>query len=131
MKDGSNLLLVTSAVVYFAAAVALLFAPEELTRYFGGTPAEGQTALAQLLGSALLGFAMLNWMNRFSRIGGILGRPLVVANLAHTATAFLLLVRPAGRDLSYLPLAIPTAFYLLLAVAFGSRLFVAPPSEPR
>jgi hypothetical protein len=131
MKSGLNLLLAASAAVYFAAAVALLFAPEEIARAFGGAPAGGTTALLQVVGSTLLGFSMLNWMNRFSRVGGILGRPLLVANLAHTATAFLLLVRTAARDLSDPAFALPTALYLLLAVAFGSRLFVATPPDPR
>jgi len=129
MKSGPNWLLSTSAILYLAAAIPLIFAPAELSSTFGASAGEGQIALLQVVGSALLGFSMLNWSNRYSRLGGILGKPLVLANLSHTATAFLLLVRASAKDFGYLPLAIPTAAYFVLAVAFGSRLFVTPPQN--
>jgi hypothetical protein len=125
----SKALLTGSAALYFAAALPLLFAGDEIAARLTGAPTATVAALVQLYGSALLGFAMLNWMNRMSRIGGILGRPLLVANLAHAATAFLLLVRPALAAPSEPALTVPAAAYLVLAVAFGSRLFVALPSE--
>jgi len=119
-------LLAASAAAYLVAAVPLLFAPEETARALGAVPDGGRVALLQVIGSALLGFAMLNWSSRFSRLGGVYGRPLVLANLAHAATAFLLLVKPATGDLSDLAVVVPTVAYLVLAVAFGSRLFVNP-----
>lgn len=81
MKNGPNLLLTFSAAVYFVAAIPLLFAPAELCRYFDAGAGEGYNVLLQALGSALLGFAMLNWSNRFSRLGGVFGRPIIMANL--------------------------------------------------
>jgi hypothetical protein len=63
-------------------------------------------------------------------VGGILGRPLLLANLSHSATAFLLLVRPAAANPGQPALVLPAAAYLALAVAFGSRLFVAPARDP-
>ena len=122
----SNLLLSGSAALYFAAGVPLLFAPGELCELASGACDEGHALTLQALGAALFGFAMLNWMNRFTRVGGILGRPLLVANLAHVASAFLLLVRPALAAPRSPYLLAATAGYLLLAIAFGSRLFVAP-----
>ena len=124
-----NVLLAASAVVYFAAALPLLFAPSEAAAWLGAAPDGGRDALLQTLGAALFGFAMLNWASRYSRTAGILGRPVVLANLAHAATAFLLLVRPALRDLAAPALVVPAAAYLVLAVAFGSRLFVAPAGD--
>jgi hypothetical protein len=123
-------LLTFSAAVYFVAAIPLIFAPAELCRYFDAGAGEGYNVLLQALGSALLGFAMLNWSNRFSRLGGVFGRPIIMANLGHTATAFLLLVRAAVEEPGYLPLAVPTVAYLVLAVGFGSRLFTAPTQNP-
>jgi hypothetical protein len=121
-----NLLLATSAVVYFAAALPLLFAPEETAAALGAAPDAGRDVLSQVVGGALLGFAMLNWANRHSKLGGIFGRPLVLANLSHAATAFLVLARPAARSPGELALSVSAAAYLVLAVAFGSRLFVSP-----
>lgn len=126
MASRAHPLLAASAVLYLAAAIPLLFAPEETARAFGATAAGGAVALLQVIGSALLGFAMLNWSSRYSRLGGVYGRPLLLANLAHAATAFLLLVKVALRDPSDLAVAVPTLAYLGLAVGFGSRLFVDP-----
>lgn len=129
MKSGPNWLLSASALAYFAAAIPLIFAPEETSTLLGGSAAGGQLALLQVLGSALLGFALLNWSNRYSRLGGIFGKPLVLANLAHALTAFLLLVRVAAKDPGYLPVALPTAGYFALALAFAIRLLVAPAQD--
>jgi hypothetical protein len=126
MSERMNPLLLPSAVLYFAAALPLLFAPEELLRYASAAPSNLDTALLQVIGSALFGFAMLNWMNRFGVIGGIYGRPVVIANFTHAATAALLLGHIAIRGPLSAPLMTVLAVYGILALAFGSKLFVAP-----
>lgn len=125
MNERPSALLLTSAVIYFAAALPLIFAPEELLSFFGGERSTLAVSLLQVIGSALFGFAMLNWMNRYSRIGGIFGRPIVAANFAHSATAALLLGHIALRaPLSALLLMI-LGVYGCLAVAFGAKFFFA------
>ena len=121
----ASLLLAASGLVYIAAAVALLFAPEELLRFAGVAPSTLDMALLQVLGSALFGFGLLDWMQRYSRIGGIYSRPLVMANLAHAASAALLLGHIAVRTPSA-PLLAATAAYGCIAIGFGVRLFVSP-----
>jgi hypothetical protein len=128
MDERPNPLLLASAVLYFAAALPLLFAPDELLTYAGASPSTLDSALLQVIGSAIFGFAMLNWMNRFGRIGGIYGRPLVIANFTHAATAALLLGHIAIRAPFSAPLAAVVALYGVLAVAFGFKLFTAPRS---
>jgi hypothetical protein len=126
MSDRPNPLLTASAVLYFVAAVPLLFAPQDPLAGAGDGETPGRVAVLQVLGSALFGYSMLNWANRYSRVEGIFGRPLVIANLAHTASAALLLLR-AAIEAKFAPVvAVPTALYVLLAVAFGARLFRAP-----
>ena len=126
MNERPNLLVLGSAVLYFAAALPLLFAPDELLTYAGANPSTLDSALLQLIGSALFGFAMLNWMNRFGPIGGLFGRPVVIANFTHAATAALLLGHVAMRAPFTAPLATVLAVYGVLAVAFGFKLFTAP-----
>lgn len=129
MSDRPNPLLTVSAVLFFVAAVPLLFAPQELLGWAGDVETPGRVAVLQVLGSALFGYSMLNWANRYARVEGIFGRPLLIANLAHAASAALLLLRVAiGMDFAPV-VAVPTAIYLLLAVAFGARLFKAPKPE--
>lgn len=129
MKERPSVLLLTSAVIYFAAALPLIFAPEELLSFFGGERSTLTVSLLQVIGSALFGFAMLNWMQRYSRIGGIFGRPIVAANFAHSATAALLLGHIALRASSALLLVI-LGVYGSLAVAFGAKFFLASPASP-
>jgi hypothetical protein len=126
MSDRPNPLLTASAVLYFVAAVPLLFAPQELLAWAGDGETPGRVAVLQVLGSALFGYSMLNWANRYARVEGIFGRPLLIANLAHAASAALLLLR-VSIETKFAPVvAVPTALYALLAVAFGARLFRSP-----
>ncbi len=119
-------LLVVSALVYFAAALPLLFAPQELLTLAGGGSSALSAALLQVIGSAVFGFAMLNWMNRHAVIGGIFGRPLVVANLAHACSAALLLAPATARaSFPVLP-TLAAASYAVMAIAFGVRFYVQP-----
>lgn len=124
-------LLVTAAAVYFAAAVLLLFLPEEILGWLGtsasapGSPGL-HPALLQVLAASLFGFAMLDWMSRFTVIGGIYGRPLVIANFAHAVIAALSIGRVALAGPATPALWVALALYAALAVAFGAKLFLGP-----
>lgn len=126
MAEKPNLLLTGSAVLYLLSAIALLFAAEELLHLAIGTASQLDVALLQLTGAGLFGFSMLNWLSRFSLVGGIYSRPLVVANLAHTATAALMLGHLVLRQPVSPWLAAATLAYAALGVAFGAKLFLRP-----
>ena len=126
MDQKPSPLLVLSALLYFAGALPLLFAPEELLTFVGAPSSTLDTALLQVVGSALFGFAMLNWLSRYSRLGGVFGRPVLVANLAHTASATLLLGHVARRAPFSASLTAALALYGAVTVAFGFRLFARP-----
>jgi sugar phosphate permease len=128
MKERPNLLLTISAVVYFAAAIPLLFAPDEILSFAGAAPSALAAGLLQVVGSAVFGFSMLNWASRYTRTGGIYGRPLVIANLAHTASAALLLARAAARGGWPAGAVVPLGIYAVLAVGFGMAMFSRPRS---
>jgi hypothetical protein len=132
MAGKPNPLLVASAAIYFAAGVTMLFLPQELLAFTAtpGTPTS--VGLVQVLGSAVFGFSMLNWMTRHSRLGGIYGRPLVVANTAHAASAALLLGKIAARSSASAPFWIVVAVYAALAIGFGIHMFGrGPTSDPK
>ncbi|HSK79430.1 MAG TPA: hypothetical protein VLQ45_23455 [Thermoanaerobaculia bacterium] len=123
MDNRPNPLLVFSAVLYFLAGVAALFAPQELLSFGGAVPSALAVSLLQAVGAAFLGFGMLNWLSRYSRVGGIYGRPIVAANFAHTFAAAALLVKAVprgdGSPLAWAALGI----YGVLAVLFGLKFF--------
>lgn len=123
MDDRPNPLLVFSAVLYFLAGAAALFVPQELLSFAGAVPSALTVSLLQAVGSAFLGFGMLNWLSRYSLAGGIYGRPVVAANFAHAFAAAALLVKAVprgnGSPLAWAALGI----YGVLAVLFGIRFF--------
>jgi hypothetical protein len=128
MNERPNLLLTVSALIYFAAAVPLLFAPDELLAFAGAPLSALDAGLLQVVGSAVFGFSMLNWMSRYTRTGGIYGRPLVMANLAHSASAALLLGKMASRAGFPVGVVVPLGIYAVVAVGFGIAMFSSPPT---
>lgn len=124
MAEKPNPLLTFSAVAYFVVSVALIFAGDELLRFTGATGTLLELALLQLLGAAVFGLSMLNWMSRYSRIGGIYGRPLVIANFTNAATATLMLFHLWRRAGTSTALALTLGLYAVFALAFGAKLFL-------
>ena len=122
----STLVSRVSAAVLLAAGLALLFAPDAvLPRLIPDYPT---TALwfGQLLGGAWLGMAALNWGSRATILGGIYGRPIVLANLALYFIGALVMLGAARR--ATLPGAVWAAVALaaVLAVAYGWLLWRGP-----
>lgn len=125
-----NALLTASALLYLVAGMAFIFAGDELLRAAGAEGTAVEVALVQLLGAALFGLGMMNWMNRFAQVGGIYGRPLVVANFANGFIGALMLVHVARQAPMTAPLAAGLATYALLALGFGARLIGSPVRRP-
>lgn len=93
-----RLILSFSAIVLFIAGGATLFAPDELARAIDPSASHSASVIVQLLGSGFLGFALVNWMSRRNRIGGIYARPLGMGNLLLFATAALTLGKGAVAE---------------------------------
>lgn len=107
-----------SALVLLAGGAAMLFAPDVvLPRLVAGYPPAGLW-LGQLLGAAWLGFAALDWLGRGALLGGIYGRPVVMANAVLHFVGAMVLLR-AGLFVYATPV-------VLLAAAYGLLLFRGP-----
>jgi hypothetical protein len=122
----STLISRVSAAVLLIAGLALLLAPDAvLPRLIPDYP---PTALwlGQLLGAAWLGVATLNWASRATILGGIYGRPIVLANVAIYCIGALVMLGAARR--AELPGAVWTvvALAVVLAVAYGLLLWRGP-----
>ena len=122
----SRILATTSALVLAAAGLLLLFTADEvLPRYVSGLQAEAAW-IGQVLGAAWLGMAALNWLSRGSVLGGIYGRPIVMANaVMYFITTTVLLRAPFAGAL--VAAVVPGIF----AVLYGSLLFRGPFSADR
>ncbi|AWM32196.1 hypothetical protein [Hymenobacter nivis] len=125
----TKLLLGASAGLMAAVGLVLQFAPQEVLAY-AGYPARGLAPVAvQLLGALYLGFALLNWMAKGVRMGGIYARPLAVGNLLHFVAGALALFRYAIRTPTGAGGWAWVAGYALGAGLFGAVLFISPRLE--
>jgi hypothetical protein len=128
----SSLLSRASAALLLVGGIGLLFAPDVLLpRLLPGFPTAAAW-LGQWLGAAWLAMALLNWMLRTVLMGGIYGRPIVMANLVLYVISALSLFRVlwSGRATQGLWFVLaPTAVF---AVAYGALLLRGPfdPFQP-
>ncbi len=95
----SRLILSFSAVVLAVLGSATLFAPLELARVADPSASPFTAAVIQAAGSGLVAFAILNWMSRRNRIGGIYARPLAAGNLLLFASSSLSIGKAAAAGL--------------------------------
>lgn len=117
-----NPLLVIAALVYGFAGLSLTFAPAEILTALRAPTLPISVWSMQLLGGALLGLAFLNYIQRYATVGGVLGRPVLLANLLFLSVSFfasLASLRHGGGAV-YLVAAVVLG---ILFVAFGARLF--------
>lgn len=117
-----NSLLVAAAAVYGVAGMALTFAPAESLAALRAPAPAIVVWMAQLLGAAILGLALLNYVHRYSMVGGIFGRPILLANLGFLSLSFFATLSSWRRDGGAVYLTACIVLGILFA-AFGVRLF--------
>ena len=127
----TKLLLGATAGLMAAAGLVLQFAPHEVLAAAGYGASGPAPLVLQLLGALYLGFALLNWMSKGVRMGGIYARPLAMGNLLHGVAGAGALLRyavqaPAGARAGAWAV---TAAYVLGTALFGAVLFVSPLPE--
>lgn len=115
----SRVILVASASLMAAVGLVATFLPQEILAALGLPVTAPMPALVQVAGAFAIGFAMLDWMSRGNRHGGIYGRPLVTANLLACSAAGLALL----KDASSMPVLTAGIVFLILGAAFGALLF--------
>lgn len=122
----TKLLLSISALILGLPGVFLLFAPDIALASLGGISDPTALLLVQIAGGLAVALGMNNWMARGTVMGGIYGRPLLVANLCAFFTAGLSMAK-APEPLVGQPVVVALAIVLLLCgLAFGRLLFVHP-----
>jgi hypothetical protein len=129
MNLHTRTLLTISSLFLLAMGVVLTFAPEETLHYFGMPAWPPLQFLAQSAGGLYLGFAILDWMSKYSVIGGIYGRPLVMGNFLHFFAVAATLARSGGMMREHPIFRVLLAVYVLLAVWFGLVLRTNPSAE--
>jgi len=109
--------------------MALIFLPQEIIQNLGLEPSSLLQLILQAAGGLYYAFAMLNWMSRGTRIGGIFNRPVAVANFSHFLIVALALIRGTFKDEHIIPLVPLAIVYAVFAVLFGWMLFRHSPAS--
>jgi hypothetical protein len=125
----TRFLMTASVMVLAPLGLAGSFLPQELLRAAGAEPTPALALLVQVTGALYLGFAMLNWMVRDSRIGGIFNRPIVVGNLVHFTSAGLAMLKGVARDPGREALGLLAILYVAFAAGFGVVMYRTPKSS--
>jgi hypothetical protein len=128
----SSLLSRVSAALLLFGGVALLFAPDAiLPRLIPGYPSD-EGWFGQLLGAAWLAMAELNWLSRFTVLGGIYGRSVVSANMTLFLISAIAFWKATGRPEAGPAVWLPFAVTALLALAYAALMFKGPlPADRR
>ena len=115
-----------SAAFLLASGLALLFASDViLPRLIPAFPPSAAW-LGQLLGAAWLGLAALNWLGKGALLGGIYGRPVVVANTACYFIAAMVLLKVVTGDAGPATLWLLVVPVVLFAGIYGWLLMRGP-----
>jgi hypothetical protein len=122
----TRLLMAAAALVLGSAGVACLFAPDLVLASIAVSASPGAMLLAQVLGTFSLGFAALDWLWKGNRLGGIYGRPVVLANGLHFVSTALVMFTALSREPALRALWPLVAVYVAFAVGFFLLLFRDP-----
>jgi len=126
----TRVLMTVSASFTGLLGVAASFLPQELLGYAGAEVTRAAVLLVQLMGALYLGSAALNWMSRGFITGGIYGRPLIMANLAHFMVGAIALLKAAFIGPLAAGIALAVIPYSVLAAWFALVLFRHPAGYP-
>lgn len=115
-----------SAVFMAALGFSASFLPQEIIELTGTVPDRFMAAAIQVAGALYIGFALLNWSAKGTLLGGIYGRPIVLANFSHFAIGAIALLKSGGPAVSLL---VAAAAYSVFAAWFGLVLFGPGPAS--
>jgi hypothetical protein len=109
----TKLLMTISALYLGITGLILSFFPKEIIAYINEETNVITTLILQILGSLYLGFGMLNWMAKGTRIGGIYNKPIAIGNFMHFGVGAITLVKIVFK------IQIHTEFMIVLTIVYA------------
>ncbi len=113
-------IMILSTIILGNIGIILTFMPEEILKLLYLVITKELQLIFQILGAFYFSFAILNWMTKSNLIGGIYGKPVVIANLAHFSIVSIALIKEiiANPNSPTLIWAM-TLVYTFFAICFG------------
>jgi hypothetical protein len=125
----TKLLMTISALYLGITGLILSFFPKEIIAYINEETNVITTLILQILGSLYLGFGMLNWMAKGTRIGGIYNKPIAIGNFMHFGVGAITLVKIVFKIQIHPEIMIAlTIVYAIFAISFA-YVFMTNPSN--
>ena len=116
----SKILMTISALYLGIIGMCLSFLPEEIINYLNINSNVFTTLFFQLLGALYLGFGILNWSLKASRIGGIYNRPVLMGNFIHFLVGAIALIKIVTNIQVHSEIIIFLMIvYSILSISFG------------
>lgn len=112
-----------NALILGLMGIGLSFLPKEIAKTLA---LNSDAIILQLVGALYLGFALLNWMNKEKILGGIYGRPIVMANFTHFLIGGMALIKLTLNGSGSISLLLLTIIYAVFGVAFAFKAFTHP-----
>jgi hypothetical protein len=121
-------LMITNGLLNGITGLALIFLPADLLVLVDDSTSRLAILITSLLGAALFGIGMLNYLGRNAIFGGIYGKPILMGNLVFHTVVAINMVKFAWGSGGVLALisAVMGGCYMLFAVGF-IRLNFFPP----
>jgi hypothetical protein len=123
-------ILLVAGLLLLCSGVATLFARQEVARLLGSRGQLASPVVVQFLGAGLFALGFLDWLSRFSAIGGIHGRPVLIANLSFFFIAATTLGRSALGAGGAVETWVLAGLSVLMAAWFGRFLLFSPAGPP-
>ena len=117
--------LTVAAVIAVIFALGLILMPATMGTLYGTGTAPNQLLLARLFGSALLGFAVINWLAKDLDYATL--RPILLGNLVGDAVGFIVCVMGTLGGVMNSMGWLSVLLYLVLALGFGYLYFMGQP----
>ena len=112
-----------SVICLLIFGLGFIFAPQWTLDLFDIAIEPGGVLMTQLLGAGFVGFAIMNWLARNFTVHAD-ATPVLTANFFMNAIGFIVALNHMLDGLSNAWGWVPTALYLLFALAFGYCLLV-------
>lgn len=123
----TRLLMRSSALFLGIIGVLFVFASREVLEAGGFTVDPALHLIAQILGAAWLGLAILNWMAQGNLIGGIYGKPVAMGNMTYFLITGMTLIKLCLNELTAGLAEIGfTVVHVLFAALFAYVAFTHP-----
>lgn len=122
----SSLISRTSAAFLALMGLVLLFAPDEILPRLVPTFPATASWMGQLIAAGWLGLAVLNWVSRSALLGGIYGRPVVLANAVFYFIGATTLLKLLSAQAHLGVLWVVAAPLAIFAAVYGWLLFRGP-----